>query len=144
MRGVDERVPDSGRRRRSIVNERELLEAVRIECESMGASLRVLTLEEMPTSEQIRAFASASGIIGAHGAGFSNIVFPDAASCLVELPPYNPISSRMLAAPLGMQPPLNLYRQQFTMHDRDASIDLSAAVALLHTCLLRSTSGGGA
>lgn len=66
---------------RRIVNE----DAVRAELESRGFDF--VDPGAMSVAEQLRAFAGASVIVGAHGAGLANIMFAGAGATVVELFP---------------------------------------------------------
>jgi capsular polysaccharide biosynthesis protein len=64
---------------RHIVNEAALFAAL----ERYG--FRMITPGRMSVTEQIRAFSSASIVVGAHGAGMTNIVFAPPHAAIVEL-----------------------------------------------------------
>jgi len=66
--------------RRRIANEEELAEAL------STRGFEVVVLSELSFDEQIRRFAEARVVVGAHGAGLSNVLFADAPA-VVELVP---------------------------------------------------------
>jgi capsular polysaccharide biosynthesis protein len=65
--------------RRQILNEDALVRAL----ERYG--FRTITPGRMSVPDQIRAFSGAAIIVGAHGAGMTNIVFAPARTCVFEL-----------------------------------------------------------
>ena len=66
---------------RNLRNEDEIAALV----ESRG--FEILTLSSLPVIEQVRTFAEASIVVGAHGAGLTNIMFCRPQTMLLELLP---------------------------------------------------------
>jgi capsular polysaccharide biosynthesis protein len=66
---------------RRLANEEELLRAL----EPLGFEL--LAPEQLTLTDQVRAFAEAEMIVGAHGAGLTNMVFSEPLSVLELFPP---------------------------------------------------------
>lgn len=64
---------------RTIVNEPELLKFLEL------FNFQVLELEDMAVADQAMLFANAKMIIGAHGAGFANIVFCRPGAIVIDL-----------------------------------------------------------
>lgn len=73
------------RNRRHITNESELIEAIK------PYGFTSYTLENMSLQTQFTLFAQADIVIGAHGAGLSNLLFSDSAS-VIELHPQKKIA----------------------------------------------------
>lgn len=78
-----------------MVNEQEL----RSDLGSRGFS--VVAPEDLPVSEQIRTFSRARMIIGAHGAGFTNLLFAHNAHIIEFMAAYRNRCYERLAATLG-------------------------------------------
>jgi len=77
----------AGRGPRSIVNERELLAALR------PLGFQRCRLESMSLAEQVAVLHRAECVIGAHGAGLTNLLFCRAGTVVVEIgTPYRPWS----------------------------------------------------
>lgn len=64
---------------RTIINETELLTFLE------PFNFQVLALENLPVAEQASIFANAKIVIGAHGAGFTNIVFCQPNTIVIDL-----------------------------------------------------------
>ena len=83
--GPAQRIFISRRGARSIVNEREVLRALR------PLGFERLRLEGMPLAEQIAVFSRAEYVVGPHGAGLTNLAFCRPRTKVVEIgTPYRP------------------------------------------------------
>ena len=83
--GPAPRIFISRRGPRSIVNEREVLRALR------PLGFERLRLEGMPLAEQIAVFSRAECVIGPHGAGLTNLAFCRSRTQVIEIgTPYRP------------------------------------------------------
>lgn len=65
-------------RKRKLVNEEEVMGVL------SKYGFRKVILESMPLTEQIRIFASAKVVAGPHGAGFTNLVFSNPGTKVIE------------------------------------------------------------
>ncbi len=87
---VRQRLPVSGQRRRLYVSRRHAkARRVANEAEIQGIlaahDVETVVSEELSVAEQIALFTQAELVVGAHGAGLSNIVFCDNPCAIVEL-----------------------------------------------------------
>jgi capsular polysaccharide biosynthesis protein len=68
-------------RERRVINESEVLEMI------LPIGFEILTLTGMPFDKQVELFSQARVVLGPHGAGFSNAVFCQRGSVLIEFMP---------------------------------------------------------
>ncbi len=123
---------DSGARR--LLNE----DAVIAVMEDLGFD--ILTLTGMPVERQIRCFAEASCVVGAHGAGLANVMFcpPGAAFCELLMDNYVQWSMRRLASVVPLRYGCVLGREQGAapgQHQKTWSIDVAAVERAVHAAL---------
>lgn len=64
---------------------RVLLNEAELESALAALGFRTVVLGELSVAEQIRCFSRAAVIVGAHGAGLSNLMFAPAHACVVEI-----------------------------------------------------------
>jgi capsular polysaccharide biosynthesis protein len=62
-----------------------LLNEAEIENELTGRGFKTVVLSEMPFADQVRSFSRARMIVGAHGAGLSNLIFAPSGATIVEI-----------------------------------------------------------
>jgi hypothetical protein len=127
--------------RRRLVNEEELENQL----EKLG--FQIIRLETMPVDEQVKLFSSARWIVGAHGAGLTNIVFSSPGAALFEI--FHPEQLREHYAGLATLCGIAYRRivgQNASPHsgldDRDASfaVDIGEVIDTLAAAGLRAPS----
>lgn len=120
--------------RRRLVNEPDVLALLK------PLGFRSITLGLMPVAEQARAFGQASVVIGAHGAGLTNLVFAPAGAKVMEL--HTPSRRGMHYWELSNARQLEYYylvgQGQPTIDDKEAfQVSLPCMAALLEMAGVR-------
>lgn len=79
-----------GMARRSILNEDELINALRVWSQSNQYNFVCLDLEEISFAEQVELFSSVDIVVAQHGAGLINVLWSDKQPLVIELycPPH--------------------------------------------------------
>lgn len=72
---------------RRLVSVRRVVNELEVAGLLAGWGFEPVTLELLPVAEQIRLFAEADWVVGAHGAGFANLVFSSPGGRVVEFAP---------------------------------------------------------
>jgi hypothetical protein len=145
--GPAPRIFISRRGPRSIVNEREVLRALR------PLGFERLQLEGMPLAKQIAVFSRAECVIGPHGAGLTNLLFCSSGTPVIEIgTPYRPWACfyeiahhRGLDYHLHMASPTRIrhFNPQTAVGDSDLRVDPVGLRDLIETVLLSRTEISG-
>jgi hypothetical protein len=145
--GPAPRIFISRRGPRSIVNEREVLRALR------PLGFERLRLEGMPLAKQIAVFSRAECVIGPHGAGLTNLLFCSSGTPVIEIgTPYRPWACfyeiahhRGLDYHLHMASPTRIrhFNPQTAVGDSDLRVDPVGLRDVIEAVLLGRTEISG-
>lgn len=102
-----------------VKSKRPLPNEAEIEASLLEVGYDVLYLEEIDFLEQIRIFRNCQVIVGAHGAGLTNIVWCNSTARIIEI--YDPTFEQESILTLSVKLGLNYFRTPFNNFEEDLS-----------------------